>query len=173
LTTAEKSKAKAWVQAGKFILSPICKDNEAVGLFTQSTNREQDMRRLPWVLVIPGPATFVNEQRMVTAYDPHQQVQAARALLVLQTIAWWPGMSGDLLSHINNCDLCLRLYPSKHLPYRGVIVGDSRFSTISIDHKNLPDGPSLYHKKTSLLHLRPYASILSGLCDLDAHNIYT
>ncbi|KAF4724422.1 hypothetical protein FOZ63_015039, partial [Perkinsus olseni] len=161
LTTAEKSKAKAWVQAGKFILSPICKDNEAVGLFTHSTNREQDMRRLPWVLVIPGPATFVNEQRMVTAYDPHQQVQAARyglllyahdcrvhlsydrALLVLQTIAWCPGMSGDLLSHINNCDLCLRLYPSKHLPYRGVIVGDSRFSTISIDHKNLPAGEGI------------------------------
>ncbi|EER13556.1 hypothetical protein Pmar_PMAR017824 [Perkinsus marinus ATCC 50983] len=138
ITSVEKAKAVAWIEARKFITSLICKENGAMGLFTQSTNREQDLRKLPWVLVIPGPAVFVNELRLVTAYDPQQQLQSARqglllyahdckihvpydrALRVLQAIAWWPGMGSDLLTHINDCDLCLRLYPSKHLPYRGV-----------------------------------------------------
>ncbi|KAF4734651.1 hypothetical protein FOZ62_012463 [Perkinsus olseni] len=58
LTTAEKSKAKAWVQAGKFILSPICKDNEAVRQPLSTSNAWSQPTTLTNKFRLPGMDSF-------------------------------------------------------------------------------------------------------------------
>ncbi|KAF4648613.1 hypothetical protein FOL47_002989, partial [Perkinsus chesapeaki] len=83
LQPAEITKAKAWISAGKFLVSPITEDPPTMGLYTQSVNRGQDLRKLPWVLTIPDNAVFLHEARMTTAYDPAQQLQSARQGLLL------------------------------------------------------------------------------------------
>ncbi|KAF4649345.1 hypothetical protein FOZ61_001436 [Perkinsus olseni] len=160
-------RAKAWIAGGKF--TRRLTESPHYGMFTQATKRQQDLRDLPWVLVIPSTAIFYEENLINHCYDPQQEATSARdslmayvhdgrwhlkyvaALELLFSICWWPSMAVDLKEYIEDCDYCSRTAKQASLPYRGVLSGDQRFDIVCMDHKNLPGRAGLTFTKVLTL----------------------